>query len=463
MTEAVFGTGQNNHLDILGQQPSFRMYTQICLCFPTFNDSSNSAIVSTLTNGLERLSASFRWLAGQVVNEGSSEGNTGTFKIHPLDTSPRLVVKDLRQDPSAPTMDNLRQSNFAISMLDESLIAPRKAHPGDQTASDLTPVFILQANFITGGLLLVFVSQHQTMDMVGQGQIMHLFERACYNEPFLVEDVLSGNLPRHNLIPFLDDSYKTGSGLSRQTNPPQPNLENTSGQPAPSQQPKCTWAYFTFTPASLSALKSLATKTATLSSGQISTDDALSAFIWQSIGRARHVRLNPTSESTFARAVDVRHFLDIPPTYPGLMHSTTYHTYTLQKLVEETLGGVASQLRSALDPKTSNLGYHTRALATSLSRTPDKNAASFSEKLDLSTDIIFSSWAKVDCYKLDFNLGLGKPEAVRRPRFSTVESLMFLMPKTLDGEIAAAICLRHEDMKRLREDEEFTKYGLYIG
>jgi len=38
-----------------------------------------------------------------------------------------------------------------------------------------------------------------------------------------------------------------------------------------------------------------------------------------------------------------------------------------------------------------------------------------------------------------------------------------MMPRTLDGEIAVAICLRDEDMKRLGADEEFAKYGRYIG
>jgi len=145
------------------------------------------------------------------------------------------------------------------------------------------------------------------------------------------------------------------------------------------------------------------------------------------------------------------------------MQNMTYHTYTLQKLAEEPLGGVASQLRSALDPKTSNLGYHTRALAIFLNRTPDKNIISFTATLDLSADIMFSSWAKLDRYELDFNLGLGKPEAVRRPQFEPVESLIYLMPRTLDGEIAVAICSRDGDMERLRADEEFAKYGRYIG
>ncbi|TGO44965.1 hypothetical protein BCON_0438g00100 [Botryotinia convoluta] len=145
------------------------------------------------------------------------------------------------------------------------------------------------------------------------------------------------------------------------------------------------------------------------------------------------------------------------------MYNMTYHTYTLQELVEEPLSVVASRLRSALHPKTSSLIYDTRAFAMLLNSTPDKNTFSYTATLDLSTDIIFSSWAKICIYNLDFNLGLGKPEAVRRPRFNTVESLMFLMPKTPNGEIAAAICLRDEDLKRLQEVNEFRKYGIYIG
>ena len=141
----------------------------------------------------------------------------------------------------------------------------------------------------------------------------------------------------------------------------------------------------------------------------------------------------------------------------------TYNTYTIQQLIEAPLGDVASRLRAALDPQTSKLGYNTRALATFLDRTPDKNIVSFTATLDLSADIMLSSWAKLDCHELDFNLGLGKPEAVRRPQFEPVESLIYLMPRTLDGEITVGICLRDEDMERLKADEEFAKYGRYIG
>ncbi|MCJ1270779.1 hypothetical protein MMC22_010676 [Lobaria immixta] len=468
MDSPATGKDLDECLDVLGQLPSLNIYTQICFCFSVADASSHSAITSTLANGFERLSTSFPWIAGQVVNEGSGVGNSDIFKIKPLEETPRLVVKDLRNDPSMPTIDALRRASFPINMLDENIVAPRKTLPGssDGFASNPTPVFLLQVTFITGGLLLTFVGQHQTMDMTGQGQIIHLFSKACRNEQFTSEELSSGNLARRNLIPLLDDSYKQGPELVRQIlkpTLPHPASNGTDEHPAPSPPPKCTWTYFTFHPTSLAALKSLATKTITSVSGYVSTDDALSAFIWQSVIRARLPRSNPTAESTFGRAVNVRHYLDISPTYPGLVQNMTYHTYTLQTLVEEPLGVVASQLRSAVGRKTSNLGYNTHALATFLDRTPDKHVISFSATLDLSTDIMVSSWANLNCFDLDFNLGLGKPEAVRRPRFDPFESLIYLMPRTLDGEIAVAICLRDEDMERLKGDAEFAKYGKYIG
>ncbi|EEP82064.1 hypothetical protein UREG_06929 [Uncinocarpus reesii 1704] len=453
------------HLDILGQLPLLQIYTQICLCYAVADASSHPRIITTLTNGLERLSASFPWLAGHVVNEGSSENSSGIFKIKPLAKPPPLVVKDLRNDPSMPTMDALRHAEFPFAMLDEKVIAPRKTIPGspDEPAFDTMPVFLLQATFISGGLLLMFVGQHGAMDMTGQGQVIDLFSKACRNEPFTPEELSSGNLDRRHVIPWLDNPYISDSDAAQQ----QPVKPPSHGdQPAPfpaTTPPKCTWAYFIFSSRSLVALKALATSASSPPSGFISTDDALSAFIWQSISRARLPRLEPTTKSTITRAVDIRRYFNIPQMYPGVAQNLNYHTSTLQKLIEQPLGAVASQFRSAVDPKTSDIEYRTRALATLISRTPDKNTVSITANIDPSTDLMLSSWAKLDCYELDFNLGLDKPEAVRRPRLDPFDGLIYLMPKSRDGEIAVAIGLRDEDLDRLKADEEFNKYGRYIG
>ncbi|MCJ1359985.1 MAG: hypothetical protein MMC33_009988 [Icmadophila ericetorum] len=459
----------NDCLCVLEQSPGlFKLFTGLSLCFPVSDASLHSAIVNTLTAGLERLSASFPWIAGQVVNEGASEGISGVFKIIPLEMIPRLVVKDYRDDPLIPTWNTLREANFPFSMLDESIIAPRKTLPtSDEDASEPVQVFLVQANFVNGGLLLTFVGQHQSMDMIGQGLIMDLLSKACRNEPFTPEELSTGNLTRRNLVPLLDDSYEAGPEIAHQiVKPtlPDPVSTNTDGASVPPFSLSIsTWAYFTFSPVSLAALKSFAIKTLTLSSGYISTDDTLSAFIWQSVIRARLHRSEPSDKTTFTRAVDQRRYLGISPTYLGALQNMTYNTYTLQKLVDEPLGAIASQLRLAVDPKTSNLSYQTRAMATAMARAPDKDAISVTATTDLGKDVLLSSWAKLDCYELDFNLGLGKPEAVRRPQLILVESLMYFMPKRLDGEITVGLCLRDGDMERLRGDEEFGKYAEYVG
>lgn len=356
-------------------------------------------------------------------------------------------------------MDTLRRASFPFVMLDEDTIAPIRTLSGG--SCDASPVFLIQATFITGGLLLTFVGQHNAMDMTGQGRIINLLEKACHNNDFTSEEIESGNPDRRTIIPLLDPSFEPGPELNCQM--ARPTVSEPDDPKLPLTPPKCSWAYFTFPQMALSDVKSIAAATLPTSASYISTDDALSAFIWQSIIRARFPRLSPNTPVTFARAIDPRRYLGIPPTYPGLVQNMTYHTYTARELVDAPLGAVALHLRLAVDPKTSDLGYRTRALATFLDRSPDKSIVSVTATMDLSTDIMLSSWAKENFYDLDFNLGLGKPEAVRRPQFTPVESLLYLMPKTLDGEISAAICLRDEDMRRLRGDEYFVKYAAYVG
>ncbi|OBT51098.1 hypothetical protein VE04_09671, partial [Pseudogymnoascus sp. 24MN13] len=403
-------------LDIFGQQPRLNIHTQICLCFPLPDASAQSRVTS------------------QVIGEGSGDGNTGVFKIKALGNIPRLVVKDLRNDPLAPTMQALRQANFPMKKLDESVIAPRNTFPGTDVAEESesnSPVFLLQANFIVGGLVLTFLGQHQTMDITGQGQVMHLLSKACHNEQFTSDELSSGNLERRNVIPLLD-SYQQGPELASHLVKPIPGTGGSTQTPV-APPPRCVWASFVLSPASLAALKSIALETRSPGSSYVSTDDALSAF-----------------------RLDARRYVDVPATYTGIVQNMTYTTYQLRKLVALPLGEIASALRVALDLKTTILPFHTRALATYLHSQADKSMVSPASSIDLSVDVMLSSWAKTDCYSLNFNLGLGFPEAVRRPRFAPLQSFVYFMPRACDGEIAVAMCLREEDMEQLRVDEEFV-------
>jgi trichothecene 3-O-acetyltransferase len=451
----------SEYQDVLGQLITLNLYTPICLCFPLQDASSQSQIIDTLIKGLERLSVSFPWLAGQVISEGVAEGNTRLSKIIPLDKTSRLIVKDLTHDAAVPSMDALRKANFPFSMLDGAVLTPLKGLPTSYE-EDPAPVFFLQANFINGGLLLNFAGEHSTMDGHGLGQIIRIFSKACHNEPFTDEELLQGNRARDNVIPLFDQTtYKPGPELDHLLVKP----SATSPPASNNLPPKCIWAYFHFPSSSLSKLKSIASPSSSISENPTApyttTNDALSAFIWQCTSRIRSSRLPPQTTSTFARAVDVRSCLSIPPSYLGNMSNHTYNTLPLSSVPLTSLGSLASSLRLALNP--SDLGLGIRSLATYISLTPDKASVSYGANMDLSTDIFFSSWAKLACYNLDFNLGLGFPESVRRPRYDVVEGLMHLMPMDRSGAIDAAICLRDEDLEGLRGDREFGEYAEWIG
>lgn len=448
------------NLSLVEQSPRLRtLYTQLCFCYGVDYDIPLQTVVETLTNGLEQLTAAFPWLAGQVVNEGVREDDSGIFKIASFERLSRLVVKDFKHDSSFTTMQTLRDSKFPYSMLDEKLLCPRStlSDGPSETSSDPFPVLLLQANFIAGGFLLTVLASHITMDIVGQSQVIRLLSRACHGSPFTAEEITNGNLDRRNLIPLLDDF----EALSSKPADPKPKVtvsQSTSNVSSTPPIPTFSWAYFTFKSTSLALLKAAATSTMMSSSQFVSTDDCISALIWQSIVRVRLARLSPSTPSTFIRQVDMRKHMDIAPTYIGNMVTQTTLNTTLQELTDKPLGAITSQLRSALDPET--LKYNMRVHATSQARTKDKSAG---PAKDRSQTITMSSWSKIDCSNLDFNLGLGQPECVRRPRFTPIEGIVYLLPKAPDGEIAAGLCLRAEDMEALKRDEKFMKYAEYVG
>jgi len=196
-------------LSIIEQSPRLKtVYTQLCFCYSVTDGASDKAIIEITTSGLERLTTSFPWLAGQVVYEDAKGEANDSFKVAPFERLPQLVVKHIANDNSAPTMNALRTARFPFQMLDENMLCPRITLAGgsDKTSVDPSPVLLLQANFIIGGLLLTIVASHSTMDTVGQGQVIRLLSKACRNKPFTDNEVVNGNLDRHNLIPLLDES-----------------------------------------------------------------------------------------------------------------------------------------------------------------------------------------------------------------------------------------------------------------
>jgi hypothetical protein len=444
-------------LDITGNASCLDMHIQLCLCYamPDSSQSARTAAINTLKKGLDTLTRSFPWVAGQVVYEAPSKTHTGRMKITQLGQTPSLIVKDLSQDPSTPSMEELRQAEFPFKCLDERTIAPILTYSGTMTGPK--PVLILQANFIPRGLLLAVAGQHQAMDYPGMGQLLHLLSKACHGKEFTPEETSTANLPRYNLIPFLDDSYQPGPELYRRVIPPVDPTVPHSAPATPS-----SWVNMIFNSDTLGTLKRLAQENLTTHLGFISTDDALTAFVWKAIARARLARLDPSEEATVSRAVNIRHLFDIPEAHPGMVTMCVYDTATLSTLVREPLGTTASRLRSELDHKKTGLAYITQAAVTMLHRSTDKSILNYMGTIRTSIDLMYSSFSNVKAYALDFGLGLGMCEAVRLPLPPADPGIVYALPKRADGQVVLAMCLEDVDIEALKRDTEFVRYGRFI-
>jgi hypothetical protein len=154
----------------------------------------------------------------------------------------------------------------------------------------------------------------------------------------------------------------------------------------------------------------------------------------------------------------MRRHWNIANSYPGNVVTATTNTSTLQATADENLGTIASQLRSKLDPVVLKLGMQIHV--TSMTLGNNRPAAI---PTDMSRNIVVSSWSAVDCYDIDFGMGLGAPVSVRRPQFMPIEGSVILLPKAPDDEIVAGVCLREDDMERLKTNNEFMRYAEYIG
>lgn len=440
-------------LEIFGQNDVLSIMTPFVYIFPS-PDPDITRLTEIIRAGLQSLTLSFPWVAGKITNTGRTEESSGVFKITRHNLIPELTVKDWRLDTRVPTMEQLAESNVPCSRLKEEFFAPVHVNttPGFE-AEDRAPVLQVQLSIILGGVVLTIMGNHQALDGTAQDQVAHLLDKACKNAPYTQEEIRIGNLCRETIVePFPDDwqpasvdSVYQGQQISQGETPE--SIEHR-------------WTHILFSPTAVRELKSNISRD--LKTGFVSTDDALTALVWQSLARARSHRLSPSTQTSIGRAVNPRRYLNIPPTYPGYINNNAYSTDALNQLTERTLSSIALDLRAKVDPKSSNIGGHTRAIATMLYRAKDRNTVKMHGSLNSDCDLMLSSWANMRGYDFDFGLGLGKPTYFRRTDHQLIPSLAFFLPKRSDGEIILSACLRTDDIARLRLDPQLAKHGRFL-
>lgn len=443
------------------------MYTNLSYIFCLDESPNNSAtepVIQALTKGLQCFSKYFPWTAGQVAGTRAGEGGSEVPKIIPFEEIPPFQTVH-RSDFS---IHAFREANWSMRMLDPDVFAPRLIPLGQApNPSDPAPVFLLRMTFITGAVVLTFAANHSAMDMTGQTTMIRLLSKACHGIPFTEEELRLGNRKMETDLGLLgnkdDQELKAeiACQLSRQ-------IDHLTADPAtskptptddsPREPAKITWAYFQAVPSSLANLKVKTTESVPVSRF-VSTDDALTALIWQAISRARFSHLDISKRLLLARAVDVRKAMGVAAMYPGMMQNMAFNNMTVEEVLDMPLGAIATRLRDKLG--TCNLGHAMRVIMTLMTHHPHESP--ILRYLKPSHDVMITSWAKMDCYGDTFNLGLGRPENVLRPCLPPIgEGWVNLMPKSEERGISFGVCLKEAEMNLLRADEQFGEYVQYI-
>jgi hypothetical protein len=305
-------------------------------------------------------------------------------------------------------------------------------------------------------MLLDVAAQHNIMDASGMLQLLRLVAKAMRGEDFSPQELDEGNRDRRDMVRLLgpDEPPIDHSAFSR------PSLLDKKIPAVPA--PHGRWTTFCFTKQKLAELKALASDSVGFdpSIAFISTNDALTAFIWKRISAVRLRRLQrPDAISKFTRAVDARSAVKIPREYLGHMVYNSFTRLTFKELEEAPLSVLASLMRKNL--KNDVTEYSVRSFVTLLANTPDKTTIMYGGDMDRELDVGFTSIAQSDMYSVGFGV-LGKPQLLRRPHFIPKTTTVYLLPKTEGGDIESLMCLSEEDMAELKEDEEWQKYSQTI-
>lgn len=452
-----------HHLSTL-EQISPQAYVRFILCFRLRSSTSHDQITQILRQGLELTAAEIALLNSLVVSVTDSSGReTKDLCQKPINL---LTVQDLTS--GTLNFEEIRSQGFPSKVFDGGLLCPTAVFAVPESP---VPVFLVQANLITGGLLLGLSVWHGALDGTAITTILRVWAYHCR----AIQD------PRVNSLdePFtLSASAFDRSRLSKVSGAKGGRIEDhpeflllpeipTALPPGLTRTLKTQ--IFHFSPDSISALKQV-TSPSNSSSPQtvyswISTNTAISALVWRSIMAATYAHEHPIADSVsiFSSPLNARKRMD-PPLAPDLLASVfgfQDSRLPIKSLLEASLADVALVIRKGTDQVDANYLDSLISMIGSVLNPSLLLPLVFTDVL--KTCSILTSWAGFSMYDFDWGEALGgKCERVRTVSsgmFNGMQVVLPRLPEEMGGGLEVVIGLEDDAMERLKENKEWMKYA----
>ncbi|CZR45045.1 trichothecene 3-O-acetyltransferase [Fusarium proliferatum ET1] len=437
--------------DVMSQFPALNGHTQLILGFKLPPETHRKAVTDALENALSSLTHQIDWLGGQVIEK---DGILLPVPW-PEDGPKNEILRRKDCDTLLPTMHDLIGRGVPISELDAGIVSPFPGLSAGHRLEPPVPIVALQANFISGGMLLTMCFHHIVMDGTAAFQFIRHLASALEGKQISPTDLVQANRDRRSVVRLLSpgEPIKDYTDLRR---PPGFTYPPVLSTPA--------WCYFKLPIAALKALMKIALTQLSASSshnGLLSENDVICAFCWQRISTVRLSTQTPGTVSKFSRAIDGRLAGGIPLGYMG---HVVYHAnlrLPLQHIASSSLGDIAYRLRKALD--SSNNEWTLRSYATFIAREPDKSLLLYGGKTNPNTDLgATSALAGDDLRPSAFGALLGPSCFLRRPKTTPITGSISMSP--IEGDyIPICLCLPSVDLELLKADSEWKRYIRIIG
>ena len=455
-------SSNENHLSTL-EQISPQAYTRVILCFRLQNGVTQEDVTQFLRESLITTAAKIPVLNSLAVTVTDSNGRqTKDLREAEID---KFTVKDLTG--SSLDYGEIRSQGFPSQVFDGETTCRTGvfAVPGSPV-----PVFLAQANYITGGLILGLSVWHGALDGTAITEVLRQWAQNCRalqypeDKDHKVSTLSVGAFDKSRL-----SKVSISKEVSIKDHPEFLLLPKVPASPPPAATRALKTQIFHISPASVSTLKDVASPK-NASSPQveyswISTHTAISALIWRSVMIATyaHEQPIPDSVSIFASPLDARKRMEPPLASDLLASAWCFHDSRLpiKPLLEATLADIALVVRKSTDKIDAQ---YIEALITMIDGIQNRSLLMPTVFTDvLKTCWMLTSWARFPIYDFDWGTAMGgrceRVRSVSSGMFNGMHVLLPELPAEMGGGLEIVVGLEDDVMDRLKEDPVWTRFA----
>lgn len=450
-----------------------RAYIRVCLAYRLPEPSVLPLALDKLRNFVRKLVDAKPYLSGYLVPAPDRSRRPGRVEVRFTDEEflsfPCLQERRYSHDEMPFTYDQLDQAALPPSLIRPDLVSALPEGADENRA----PVLRVQANIVRGGLIVSFYLHHCISDGTGLGL---LISGSVLNDEFtFIRHINSDGHPIPSLTVRLDTFAKYKTIIREALAWSDPNQISTrhiahkfytrvSGVSSPTQAPG-RGVIFTLPCPTLQSLKeSLQPR---CPSEQLTTHDTVQALLWHSMTRARIPSLQPIygiRHSTLLIPINIRSRLKesgLPPNYFGSavdFASVKLDLSHLSRHDEDALAVTATQIRKSIAAVDDVYVRASIALANSKDPTIDvRDLLASNMNRITGADMYITSWWKQPLYTSDLEMGLGRPDWVRKPWSKDPGSCIILPCDDRKDVMEILVQMTEADMARLLGDEEFCR------